>query len=105
MNYPLTYTQYLNKKYINFKYDETYIISSLSKDLNDYQQFVNERISHNENVYQHLITNLQNAVNESLQEYEVCLYGSHATNLCLPWSDLDVVLVPKSNTTSFLVAV
>ena len=97
VNDPLTYTQYLNKKYINFKYDETYIISSLSKDLNDYQKFVNERISHNENVYQHLINNLQDAVNESLQEYEVCLYGSHATNLCLPWSDLDVVLVPKTN--------
>ena len=100
MNDPLTYTQYLNKKYINFKYDETYIISSLSKDLNDYQKFVNERISHNENVYQHLINNLQEAVNESLQEYEVCLYGSHATNLCLPWSDLDVVLVPKVNNTT-----
>ena len=97
VNDPLTYAQYLNKKYIHFKYDETYIISSLSKDLNDYQRFVNERISHNENVYQQLITNLQEAVNESLQEYEVCLYGSHATNLCLPWSDLDVVLVPKGS--------
>ena len=25
------------------------------------------------------------------------LYGSHATNLCLPWSDLDVVLIKRLN--------
>jgi DNA polymerase sigma len=30
-----------------------------------------------------------------MPDYEVKLYGSHATNLCLQWSDLDVVLVNK----------
>jgi DNA polymerase sigma len=30
-----------------------------------------------------------------MPDYEVRLYGSHATNLCLQWSDLDVVLVNK----------
>jgi len=43
------------------------------------------------------IKNIQNAVNECFQDYEVHLYGSHATNLCLPWSDLDVVLISKKN--------
>jgi len=36
-------------------------------------------------------------VNECSQDYEVHLYGSHSTNLCLPWSDLDVVLISKNN--------
>jgi DNA polymerase sigma len=36
-------------------------------------------------------------VNESIPDYELKIYGSHATNLCLPWSDLDLVLVPKNN--------
>lgn len=25
---------------------------------------------------------------------EVKVYGSHATKLCLPWSDIDLVIVP-----------
>ena len=44
-----------------------------------------------------LINYIQNAVDESIgKEYEVRLYGSHATGLCLPWSDIDVVLCKKN---------
>ena len=92
---PNSISQYLNKKFINFNYDHIYVLNCLSKDLIDYQQFVTEHIQREENIYNTLIQNLQNAANESIHDFDVHLYGSHATNLCLPWSDLDVVLIPR----------
>ena len=44
-----------------------------------------------------LINFIQNSVEKSIgNEYEIKLYGSHATGLCLPWSDIDVVLCKKN---------
>ena len=94
---PTQYNLYLNKKFINFTYDHIYVLNCLSKDIKDYQQFVKIHIEREQNLYDTLIKNIQLSVNETIQNYEVHLYGSHATNLCLPWSDLDVVLVPRNN--------
>jgi non-canonical poly(A) RNA polymerase PAPD5/7 len=52
-------------------------------------------IKKNKLVLDELLKMVQAAVNESIPDYEIKLYGSHATNLCLPWSDLDMVLVNK----------
>ena len=94
---PTQYNLYLNKKFINFTYDHIYVLNCLSKDIKDYQQFVKIHIEREQNLYDTLIKNIQLSVNETIQNYEVHLYGSHATNLCLPWSDLDVVLVSINN--------
>ena len=94
---------YLNKKFINYDYDlnfnqdNNYVRNCLSKDIIEFEQFVTEHIKNLSSLYSELIKNIQNAVNECFQDYEVHLYGSHATNLCLPWSDLDVVLISKKN--------
>ena len=96
-NNPTQYSLYLNKKFINFTYDHIYVLNCLSKDIKDYQQFVKEHIEREQSLYDTLINNIQFSVNESIHDYDVHLYGSHATNLCLPWSDLDVVLVPRNN--------
>ena len=96
--------EYLNKKFINYEYNynfnqnkNNYIINCLSKDLLEFEIFVDEHIKKSSNIYDELLKNVQNAVNECVQDYEIHLYGSHATNLCLPWSDLDVVLISKNN--------
>ena len=48
-----------------------------------------------------LINFIQNSVEKSIgAEYEVKLYGSHATGLCLPWSDIDVVLCKKNGSSN-----
>ena len=95
---------YLNKKFINFEYDlnfyknkNNYVRNCLSKDLTEFELFVKEHIKKSANLNEELLKNVQNAVNECFTDYEVHLYGSHATNLCLPWSDLDVVLISKNN--------
>ena len=94
------YSQYLNKKFIHFNYEEDYKIDSLSLDLYDFENFVTMRIEKEKDIYDTLIQNVQNSIDKSIQNYEVNLYGSHATNLCLPWSDLDIVLIKKNNINS-----
>ena len=93
--------QYLNKKFINYNYNlqdkNNYVINCLSKDLIEFELYVSEHIKKSTNLYEELIKNVKNVVNECAPEYEVNLYGSHATNLCLPWSDLDLVLISKNN--------
>ena len=96
--------QYLNKKFINYNYNlnfnqdkNFYVINCLSKDLFEFELYVTEHIKKSSHIYDELIKNVQNSVNECSQDYEVHLYGSHSTNLCLPWSDLDVVLISKNN--------
>ena len=91
------YSQYLNKKFTHFNYEKDYMLESLSMDLSDFEIFVKLRIEKEKDIYDTLIKNVQISVDKSIKNYEVNLYGSHATNLCLPWSDLDVVLIKKNN--------
>ena len=96
-------TNYLNKKYIDADYKikfsckekMNYIIKYLSKDITEFEEYVSLTIKSSNNIYEELLKNIEISVNESIPDYEVKLYGSHATNLCLPWSDLDIVLVNK----------
>ena len=34
---------------------------------------------------------------KTIPNSEVQVYGSHATKLCLPWSDIDLVIIPPKN--------
>ena len=94
---PSYYSQYLNKKFTHFNYEKDYMLDSLSSDLSDFENFVKMRIEKEKDIYDTLIKNVQISVDNSINNYEVNLYGSHATNLCLPWSDLDVVLIKKKD--------
>jgi DNA polymerase sigma len=39
-----------------------------------------------------LIKNIASIIKKALANSEVQVYGSHATKLCLPWSDIDLVV-------------
>ncbi len=90
--------KYYNNKLINNKmYTDEYIKKSLQKDLIDFTSYVTQKIQVISPKVKELINYIQNAVDASIgKEYEVRLYGSHATGLCLPWSDIDVVLCKKN---------
>ena len=94
---PVYYFNYLNKKFGKFNYEEEYKIDCLSSDLTDFEIYVKQITEKEKVIYDTLIKNVKNSVFKTLPYYEVNLYGSHATNLCLPWSDLDVVLVKRQN--------
>ena len=44
-----------------------------------------------------LFSSIQNLIDSLKFDYQIQIYGSYATGLCLPWSELDLVLVPKIN--------
>ena len=94
---PEYFSNYLNKKFNKYNYEEEYKLDCLSSDLTDFEIYVKQRTEKEKNIYDALIKNVTNSVNKTLPYYEVNLYGSHATNLCLPWSDLDVVLIKRLN--------
>jgi non-canonical poly(A) RNA polymerase PAPD5/7 len=89
--------EYLEKKFSANKYEEKYIVKCLQRDILDFQEYTKEQIRRVKATQEELIRLIQESVNEVLPDYEVKLYGSHATNLCLQWSDLDVVLINKKN--------
>ena len=89
--------KYYNNKLMNNKYKNEYIKKSLQKDLLDFTSYVTQKIQIISPKVKELINYIQDAVDNSIgKDYEVKLYGSHATGLCLPWSDIDVVLCKKS---------
>ena len=96
-NYQNNFKYYNNKFMNNNNYTDEYIKKSLQKDLLDFTSYITEKIQIISPKVKELINYIQNAVNSSIgKEYEVKLYGSHATGLCLPWSDIDVVLCKKN---------
>lgn len=40
-----------------------------------------------------LIENITAIIQKAIPHSEVKVYGSHATKLCLPWSDIDLVII------------
>jgi len=44
-------------------------------------------------IKEQLIKNITSIIKKAVPNSEVKVYGSHATKLCLPWSDIDLVLV------------
>lgn len=48
-------------------------------------------------IKEQLIKNISSIIKKAVPMSEVNVYGSHATKLCLPWSDIDlVIIVPKN---------
>ena len=80
---------------------DEYIQQILQKDILDFMNLVTYKISKIKPKVNELINFIQNSVEKSIgAEYEVKLYGSHATGLCLPWSDIDVVLCKKNGSSN-----
>ena len=95
--YQNNFKYYSNKLMNNNIYPDEYIKQSLQNDLIDFNNYIGARIQMISSKVKELISYIQNAVDNSIgKEYEVKLYGSHATGLCLPWSDIDVVLCKKN---------
>ena len=95
--YQNNFKYYTNKLMNNNIYPDEYIKQCLQKDLIDFNNYIGARIQMISPKVKELITYIQNAVDASIgKDYEVKLYGSHATGLCLPWSDIDVVLCKKN---------
>ena len=92
---------YLNKYECLFKnnnINEKDIFTQLTKDLNDYHIYILQKNAQLfeiiKNIYMILAKNINNCLGEN---YQLKIYGSRATNMCLPWSDIDFVIEAPIN--------
>ena len=90
--------EYQELKFQPAKYDDNFVTHILQKDLLDYQKYIQEQMNLKKYIIEKLIQNVQTTVNEVLKSCEVKIYGSYATGLSLPWSDLDLVLINRNPT-------
>ena len=90
--------EYQELKFEPAKYDENFVTHILQKDLLDYQKYIQEQITKKQFIIEKIISNVQSTVNEILKNYEVKIYGSYATGLSLPWSELDIVIINRNQT-------
>ncbi len=89
--------KYYSNKFRNSIYTDDYTKNCLQKDLIDFMTYVTQKIQIIQPKVKDLLKYIQMAVDKSIgNQYEVKLYGSHATGLCLPWSDIDVVICKKN---------
>jgi DNA polymerase sigma len=44
-------------------------------------------------IKEQIIENITAVIKKAVPQSEVRVYGSHATKLCLPWSDIDLVII------------
>lgn len=87
----------LSTKFESNSYNDTYIIKCLQRDLLDYKAYVCDIIAQKRPIIDQLISSIQEVVDEINPDYKVNLYGSYTTGLCLPWSDIDVVLINQKD--------
>ena len=82
------------KKYSSQEFYSTpYITKQLQYDLLDFNKYVTNQITQKKVMFAQLISLIGKYVTESLgSDYSIKVYGSHATKLCLPWSDIDIVV-------------
>ena len=75
-----------------------YIFEQLKIDLNEYYIYINEKNIQLNNVIVKIYKKLEDNIKDCLgDEYKLRIYGSRATNTCLPWSDIDFVIVSPYN--------
>jgi DNA polymerase sigma len=91
-----TYEKYIENKF-NVLLNEhiinqDIIKSNLNKDILDYQQFILSHRKNYDDINKKVIEKIQNNINKINRNFKAKLYGSRATNLCLMWSDIDIVI-------------
>ncbi len=82
-----------NYSMINKELKNDYIYNQLQIDLIDFMTYVQNENLKLEPTLKKLNDLIQQSVNKCLgEEYKLKMYGSRATKLCLPWSDIDYVI-------------
>ena len=73
------------------------VYNKLHEEILQFRDAVKDILMEMQPLKEQLIDNISAVVKKALPNSEVKVYGSHATKLCLPWSDIDLVIITNSN--------
>ena len=94
-NKDLNQEDYFKLKFYENNISEEEVLDTLQKDLIEFQMYNDEVMNRKMNKINRLIGLIKHDISEIFPEYEAKVYGSFATGLTLPWSELDIVLSKK----------
>jgi DNA polymerase sigma len=80
---------------INQDHQEVY--NKLHLEVLQFRDSVKEVLAEMQPLKEQLIENITSIIQKALPHSEVKVYGSHATKLCLPWSDIDLVIITNQS--------
>ncbi|MCQ2821062.1 MAG: nucleotidyltransferase domain-containing protein [archaeon] len=80
-------------KFHKVYYDSEYLVNCLEKDLRNYETYISMIIETKKPTAEKIIHMIKELINSLSNNYKVELYGSYSNGLCLPWSDLDFVIM------------
>ena len=89
-----SYDEYLNKKFSTEQYDTSFIVRNLTKDLSDFDKMNKIIYDQKSEHIKHLIKQIKDTLHV---ECDVNVYGSYATELCLHWSTVDIMITPNDD--------
>lgn len=79
--------------------DHNNIHNKLHLEILQFRDSVKEILAEMQPLKEQLIENITQVIQKALPHSQVKVYGSHATKLCLPWSDIDLVIItPHTHT-------
>ena len=88
--------EYLYKKFSDEIFDDNQIKANLTKDIIDFQKYNKSQIKQKSDKIYSIRSSIHQVLEFNKYDYNVYIFGSYATGLCLPWSDLDLILVSKN---------
>lgn len=77
--------------------DQNNVYNKLHMEILQFRDAVKEILQEMQPLKERLIENITALIKKAVPNCEVRVYGSHATKLCLPWSDIDLVIIPKTS--------
>lgn len=78
---------------LNVRYDSSSLEKTLDKEVQDFELDINAKMTEKNKIFDQLYAELVGTIKDTLKiNFELYPYGSFASRLNLPWSDIDIVL-------------
>ena len=88
--------EYLYKKFSDEFFDDNQIKANLTRNIIDFQKYNKSQIKQKTDKIYSIRSSIHLVLEFNKYDYNVYIFGSYATGLWLPWSDLDLTLVSKN---------
>lgn len=99
---PLRVKTFPDIKFNNTFQDCKIISKNITSDILDFHEFNRKQIEKNKFMVDQNLNNIIQIIKNYCIDLDVMVFGSYQTNLCLGWSDIDLVINSKLNLTNTL---